>query len=614
MAAVLSLMLGSIMTVYGKETESGTAVGILKTVVTDIFHKHIGSPDAEGGCYTSPIPHVHKGDAASGGGCYTRPVPHQHTGSPTAGGGCYGKVIPHTTHVAECYRTETHTHEAACLGGICTITYTETGVIGTYTDTCPAHGETEHERRSATAHHSSCGLGTVDAVREVCKKCKDGLTRDHAYINCGKQEGSTSVLVCSKTIDGYEISCGYADGAAESYEPECSGVADGYELGCGLKEDKPVGKLILTSQAGSDSSKVVITARVEDLSGGKLILSNDPYIWRDGEGNLSGSGESLEVDKNGDYSVTVSLENKDVDKSGLSSSISVDSIPAEEQSPAPTATPKASPSLVPTASPSAAPVQTPVPSASPAETPDRLPEPTIAPEDGKDNEDGKGEEGNGDGSPEEENSAGTAAAKKSPEKKEEQKPSPDSSADASGDENGRASYYKKHSPAPTKTPEVVMSPSPDKTAKPKETLKKESETVTVSGNMAARDGQYKMGQTKKTGFFQSAAVRILTVTVSTVLLISGMLLLVLYLMYSARIYNDNGEGRMVYLGRRLIRKKDEEYSLVISEDMTERSCTNRYCIRPGLFRIGKKEGQELIVHRDTKKAVVMLEKEMIVNL
>ena len=48
--------------------------------------------------------------------------------------------------------------------------------------------------------------------------------------------------------------------------------------------------------------------------------------------------------------------------------------------------------------------------------------------------------------------------------------------------------------------------------------------------------------------------------------------------------------------------------------MIEKSCTNRYRIRPGIFRFGRDEEQEMIVYKEEKKAVVCFGKEMIVTI
>ena len=634
-AAAAALMLGTAMTVHGEETGEGSDPAVLKTVVTDIFHRHIGNRETGGGCYTNPIEHQHQGDAAGGGGCYTKPVKHKHTGSPETGGGCYGKVIPHTQHGPECYRSETHTHGSDCLSGRCTITYTEKELIEVYTAVCRVHGETAHERRAAIASHSDCGQGEVDVVREQCQSCANFLTRTHMFINCGKQEGTTQILECTKDVDGYDISCGYAEGETEYYERECDGGIDGYELGCGMDEERRCGSLVLTSRAGSDSAKVVISARVEDLTGGKLILGNEPYVWKDQEGNVLGSGESLEVEKNGDYSVTVSLENKDVDESGLCSSISVDSIRGEETQ-TPTATPTATPSQAPTAAPTAMPSKTPAatPDATPAATaspapttvPEKTPGPSVVPENnpGKQEEENNAEEngpaqdGDSEGGDSQDSDSGDGENREIETDREILKKQPEESfsENRSEDENdGRLSYYEKRDRSAVQPraekEEVLASASPI----PKEKVKKDTQTVTMPENKAAQESEYKVGQqTKRSGFLQSTAAKIITVTVSTLSVLAGIILLMLYLLCSVRIFNDDGEGRMVYLGRLLVRKKDGEYSLVITETMTEKSCTNRYCIKPGLFRLGKKEDQELVVCRDTKKAVASLSREMIVIL
>lgn len=651
-AAAVSLLLGGAVTAYGQESGGGA---VLKTVVTDILHKHIGSPSAGGGCYTSPIEHKHQGDAAAGGGCYTKPVLHKHTGSPAAGGGCYGKVIPHTQHGPQCYRSETHTHESACLSGRCTITYTEKELIETYTDTCLAHGVTTHERRAAIASHSACGQGEVDMIREQCQSCTNALTRTHMYINCGKQEGTTSILDCNKNIDGYDLSCGYEEGKAEYYERECDGAPDGYGLGCALDEGRACGRVILTSRDGAGSGKVLISARLEDFTAGGLILGGRPFVWKDREGNELGDGDSLEVEENGDYFVTVNLENKDVDESGLHSSISVDNIHKEET---PAATPTVSPATSPAASPAESPVASPTaspaeyPAASPTVKPTTAPAATTAPsgqpqttpsaepasspgadadktpqasnrpqnppgkeDENKEEEEPKGQD-QGESSRPEDGGAGSkpspavgTAGKIPTQEKEQKEDFPEERS--GGGSRKRSSDSEKRDPAPAE--ETQTSPSPS--AEPKQKLEKDTKAVTVSGNNAAGEGQYQVGrQARKNGFFESAAVRVLTVTVSTLLLLGGALLLLVYLLCSVSVFNDDGEGRMVYLGRCLIRKKEEEYFLLITQAMTEKSCTNRYCIRPGLFRLGKKEDQELIVYREDKKTAAYLSKEMIVVL
>ncbi len=105
------------------------------------------------------------------------------------------------------------------------------------------------------------------------------------------------------------------------------------------------------------------------------------------------------------------------------------------------------------------------------------------------------------------------------------------------------------------------------------------------------------------------AVQVITIAVSTLLLLTGILLLLLYIRRSVGVYNDDGNGSFTYLGRALVRLEQDGYAITISERMIERSYTNRYRIRPGLFRLGKKEGD---VYKDNRRIGVYISTYMIV--
>ena len=83
----------------------------------------------------------------------------------------------------------------------------------------------------------------------------------------------------------------------------------------------------------------------------------------------------------------------------------------------------------------------------------------------------------------------------------------------------------------------------------------------------------------------------------------------IYQLVNARVYHKDG-AVSEYGGDSMLsipRKKD-------ALQPVEKAYTNRYCIKPGLFLLGKKEEEELIVHKEAKKAAVRLDKEMIVML
>ena len=144
---------------------------------------------------------------------------------------------------------------------------------------------------------------------------------------------------------------------------------------------------------------------------------------------------------------------------------------------------------------------------------------------------------------------------------------------------------------------------------------KETESGQAAENMAEKEITYTIGQKSgRNGFFAQPAVKVITVTVSSLLLMSGIFTLLFYFRRSVKVYNDDGEGRMIYLGRCMVSLHEEGYVITITEKMVENSCTNRYCIKPGFFGIGKKEGQELIIYKEGKKTAAYLDTEMIVMI
>lgn len=113
-------------------------------------------------------------------------------------------------------------------------------------------------------------------------------------------------------------------------------------------------------------------------------------------------------------------------------------------------------------------------------------------------------------------------------------------------------------------------------------------------------------------FMQIPAVKVISITTGTFLSAGLLALLFFFLRRTVKVYNDDGTGRMIYLGRLIVTGEGEDFSITITEDMIEKSCTNRYCIKPGFFRIGRSEELEILVHKGKKRISVYLNKEMIV--
>lgn len=722
LAASFGLMLGMSISVHGQESRAAGQ----KTVVSNIYHRHIGSAAVKGGCYSIAIKHTHQGSSQTGGACYGTSVTHSHTGSAAAGGGCYVVPVYHAhqgnqSSGGACYEAVTHSHSDVCyLSGTCTVQYTAGALLETYDDDCFQHQRTAHEKRQATAAHSSCGKGTIGVELKYCRACGYMSPTWHKFNNvvCGMDESTVTGyrLKCGKegTVERYNLGCGYQQGQVISYNLTCNKTVDGYERGCGLDESTPCGRVILTNETSGTGEKVAVSVRVEDLSGGKLTLGSQPYTWKDQNGNTLGSGSRIEVSENGTYEVTVRLENKDVDTSGLKASITVDNVkkPAPTAAPtarptaAPTAKPTAAPTVRPTAAPTAKPTAAPTarptaaptarPTAAPTAKPTAAPtaeptarptaaptaEPTAAPtaeptarptakptaaptveptakpttkpvpsptvkptekpvvkptakpttaptavpappaDTSK-----KPSSGNGHGGSDSENGSeggNGSTDSTSPENKKDTKEEQENKEDDRKDEgasfgkgnNGKGNSSDKRSGSSDTGLEDAAKgedESPKLTVRIKKPVMKDTGSVQAAESRTENEIAYTIGKMpQRGGFFAQPAVKVITVTVSSLLLLSGLFALLFYLRRSVRVYNDDGEGRLVYLGRCMVRFQEEGYAITITEKMIENSCTNRYCIKPGFFKIGKKEGQELIIYKEGKKTTAYLDKEMIV--
>ncbi len=734
LAASFGLMLGMSISVHGQESRAAGQ----KTVVSNIYHRHIGSAAVKGGCYSIAIKHTHQGSSQTGGACYGTSVTHSHTGSAAAGGGCYVVPVYHAhqgnqSSGGACYEAVTHSHSDVCyLSGTCTVQYTAGALLETYDDDCFQHQRTAHEKRQATAAHSSCGKGTIGVELKYCRARGYMPPTWHKFNNvvCGMDESTVTGyrLKCGKegTVERYNLGCGYQQGQVISYNLTCNKTVDGYERGCGLDESTPCGRVILTNETSGTGEKVAVSVRVEDLSGGKLTLGSQPYTWKDQNGNTLGSGSRIEVSENGTYEVTVRLENKDVDTSGLKASITVDNVkkpaptaaptarptaaptakptaaptvrptaaptakptaaptarptaaptarptaaptakptaaptaePTAEPTAAPTAEPTARPTAAPTAEPTAAPTAEPTarptakPTAAPTVEPTAkpttkpVPSPTVKPTEKPvvkptakpttaptavpappADTSKKPSSGNGHGGSDSENGSeggNGSTDSTSPENKKDTKEEQENKEDDRKDEgasfgkgnNGKGNSSDKRSGSSDTGLEDAAKgedESPKLTVRIKKPVMKDTGSVQAAESRTENEIAYTIGKMpQRGGFFAQPAVKVITVTVSSLLLLSGLFALLFYLRRSVRVYNDDGEGRLVYLGRCMVRFQEEGYAITITEKMIENSCTNRYCIKPGFFKIGKKEGQELIIYKEGKKTTAYLDKEMIV--
>lgn len=319
--------------------------------------------------------------------------------------------------------------------------------------------------------------------------------------------------------------------------------------------------------------------------------------------------------ENGTYGVRIRLENEDIDPAGLYSSIFVDNIYKEvlpsatpQKTPQPTAVPTAVPTVAPTTMPTTVPEHSPAPvnSPEPARTPVPSQMPGIAP--------GGSESNRGDDLAQE-NAGGENTDEEGVNQIVEKQPSPTPGnlRKPPQKETDSGSLGKKgHKTSGEKEQVIPEQAIPEKAIHETEPEIQEVEQVSLPEVKTEGSLSYQIHQKEKQGgFFTLPGVKIISITAGSALLLLGLFLLLLYLRHSVKIYNDDGEGRMLYLGRCPVRKEEELYEITIEEQMIERAYTNRYCIKPGLFRLGKREETQLAVYKEGRNVVLALAREMI---
>lgn len=557
---------------------------------TYIYHQHVGNDKEEGGCYNTPLYHVHTGDK-TGGGCYGTAVYHVHLGNEILGGGCYGTVVyhEHTGSVEEgggCYVPKLHQHESSCYRTVSGENY------GCYTVKTEDTGDGDYEGHDYKYYYMSCGQVVYGT----------NSSHTHEVIDCNKEYDPDYILGCGKTensIENYLMNCGRIEGKTiDSYALSCGKTTEdieGYEMDCGRDENAPVGKITVTEEKGSKKEETTIKVSFVDLSEGHLHLPEEPFVWYGPDGQRIGTGESISVSENGNYSVILSMENEDINKDSLKAGITIRSI------------------VNPSGDTGG----------------------NSGKDDGGKNDDNNNDKNNNDNDNGNDNDGGDDSngdkeeddVEAAPSQLEESTPSSLEESTPSSLEESTPSPLAEPTPSPlgtvarekiattpvkkentetgNKTGMAVRTPAPSlKWQEKKESIKlpsKQSQSLEIP--------EIKIKEQKKT-FAIPAAVKIITVTAGALLAALGSFFLLYYLRMSVKLYNDDGKGGMIYLGRCAVKLTEDGYTMTISDEMEEKAVTNRYYIRPGLFRFFRGEDEELIVCRLKKKISVYLSKEM----
>ena len=446
-----------------------------------------------------------------------------------------------------------HKHGSSCYRTVSSEDY------GCYVVRTVDTGDGDYEGHDYKYYYMSCGR-TIHGT---------DASHTHEVINCNKEYDSGYTLGCGKTeesIENYLMDCGRIEGETiDSYALSCGKTTEdieGYGISCGRDEKTPVGKITVEEEKGSKKEETTIKVSFEDLSGGHLCLAEEPFTWYGPDGQRIGTGESISVSENGNYSVILGMKNEDVNKGSLKAGIKISSIVK----------------------------------------PSKNTGGNSGKDDGSKKDDDNNDNDNNGGDDSDGNKEG-GDAKATPSPLAEPTPSPLGAA--AKEKTAVTTVKKEKAETGNKTGMAVRTPAPSlKWQEKTESIKlpkKQSQSVEIP--------KIEIKEQKKT-FAIPAAVKIITVTAGALLAALGSLFLLYYLRTSVKLYNDDGKGGMIYLGRCAVKLTEDGYTITISDEMEEKAVTNRYYIRPGFFRFLRGEDEELIVCRLKKRISVYLSKEM----
>ncbi len=553
---VMTVMLGCLL-LWGSSVYNAVAKEPLTEKKVYVYHQHVGSKEEQGGCFTRPVYHEHTGDEVSGGGCHSTAVYHEHFGSESESGDCYSIPVFHEhkgdgSAESGCYKAAYHQHSGGCYRDVSSEErgcYVENWWNTTEDDWTDKNGNVYDYK----VYEMSCGQtvrGTNPSHKHSELNCQRGSEITGYVIGCGKNES---------TIDAYQLSCERTADMIDCYILSCNKTnqdIDEYAVNCGKDEETPYG-VMTVSASDTGNQTVVLSAAFEDLTGGELVADEAGYVWYDHAGNELGNGPQIEVSENGIYRATLLLSKEGITPNSLCAEVAVNSIV----------------------------------------------KPSVK------EETGNKDDQTGDDSEQENNQINnlTPAPTTTPTVSPTPTNTPEPVMQEQDINNGstlstnRARYVvetedkTESSPTPSRTPEMKKKTV---VVKPKE---RQSEPEVIP--------QIQMQESPQPAFFSSPAVKVITLTIGIMVVILACMMILYALRRSVAVYNDDGNGNLAYLGRSLIFSEEEGYVIVITEKMIEKSETNKYCIKPDFFLIGRKE-EEVIVERGQKRVSAMLCKEM----
>lgn len=568
-------VLAVLMLLSGDRVMAQEEAEALFTKEVPVYHVHCGNEKEGGLCYNLPVYHVHEGDEEGGGACYQTPVYHVHEGNETDGGLCYQTPVYHTHEGDEkdggvCYSAVYHKHKTSCYE------WKESSELGCYILRMEDTSYDDYEGHDFRDYYMSCG----DVVHGI------NSAHTHQTLICNREgkidKYKITCTLTSNTVVGYLFDCTKTEETIDRYELSCEKTADyieKYERSCGRSEEIAVAQMAISAYLSKAKDAVTMYAAVLDLSEGELFTGEPVFCWYDGAGNQIGTGERLQVKTNGTYYVELSVENEDIRKDNLKTKLEISAIPKKEKptkapQEKPTPTPgKTENTPVPESKPTSAPQGTPIPV--PVETKAPLPTET----------------------PKETQEPGSVLP---PENPPAQKPQ----ATTSTGEPVRkvAPLYGEESNRPTPAPVIQT----DTVENKPEIKHSEPEPVT--------EKPITIEKKAKPSFFEQPVVKVVTITTSTLLGLCGLFLLVWLWRFMILVYNDDGKGNLLLLSVCVLRRRKEGYLLQITDRISEKAVTNRYCLKSLGFHLWRKEEEELFIVCGKQKRTVKIQKEMLVVL
>lgn len=566
-----------------------------------VYHCHTGDEISGGGCYKEPVYHEHQGDETSGGKCYETPVYHVHTGNESAGGGCYQQPVYHVhegdgTAPTACYTAVYHEHVAGCYKEVdydsvgCHVINYWDGYGDDYTDASGKFHDYKY-------YEMQCGQ-TIYGTNAYHR---------HKVLNCKKEGTIEKYEVCCKktpeTVEGYAMTCGKTPQTVESYRLSCPKTIETiekYVRSCQKEESSPCGIMRVSAAGEQNNQRAVLHVEFSDFTGGEILCRAEDFAWESEGGKALGRGTSVSVSENGAYSVSLSLSNENVTPRELCAGVRVDFI----VKPTPPKQEENSSSVQST------------PGQEMGDVTKNTPGPGI------DNS-GQGTDGGSPGiGTENGGKAQTITVIKEkplvlptivPVVEEE------TEGELMEDELTEAERF--HFPEKDLKVEVILEEPEngdemfmisEKTEAEKEELLQEREEqvmVEVPGRQSegGNIGEIQTLEQEAADSFWGMKVILLTAVILFVTL--GLAAGIFFLWRSVAVYNDDGEGNLFYIGRSFVYREEDACVISITDKMREKSETNKYCIKPGLFLLGR-EREEIIIERGHKRISAELKKEM----